>query len=278
MSGSINRAFTLIELLVVIAIIAILAAILFPVFAQAREAARTTSCLSNWKQNTLAILMYVQDYDESMVAVNSAGFGTPNYGVYGIDNPWPVLVQPYTKSWQLFRCPDDPNANDTVLSHDPNTNADDTGAPEAKKEWDWSWRADSGYNYDWLSYNTSPCSTGPIHTTRMAEISRPAHTILLLDSVWNRVNGRPDGGGNWAVDAPSWPPDLGCYLGGWNLGTPDVWNVYGGAWPYHKSNTIFNVAMCDGHVKAQRLGQLTAGVDPYTGNVYNQDAFEWGTN
>ena len=68
-----NRAFTLIELLVVIAIIAILAAILFPVFAQAREKARQTACLSNAKQLGTATIMYVQDYDETLPLINMAG-------------------------------------------------------------------------------------------------------------------------------------------------------------------------------------------------------------
>src|SRR5436305_5829833 len=71
-----NRAFTLIELLVVIAIIAILAAILFPVFAQAREKARSISCLSNTKQLGLAVMMYVQDYDETFpLAFSAASLG-----------------------------------------------------------------------------------------------------------------------------------------------------------------------------------------------------------
>jgi prepilin-type N-terminal cleavage/methylation domain-containing protein/prepilin-type processing-associated H-X9-DG protein len=94
-----HRAFTLIELLVVIAIIAILAAILFPVFAQAREKARQTSCLSNTKQMALSILMYVQDYDETFP------MGIPN----DWNNAWPVAVQPYCKNLQMFRCLSDPD-------------------------------------------------------------------------------------------------------------------------------------------------------------------------
>jgi len=89
-----TRGFTLIELLVVIAIIAILAAILFPVFAKARAKARQTACLSNIKQISLALMMYAQDYDEAYPVVNEAT---------GYDW-WPTL-QPYVKNAQMFRCP-----------------------------------------------------------------------------------------------------------------------------------------------------------------------------
>ena len=92
-----KKAFTLIELLVVIAIIAILAAILFPVFARARENARRASCQSNLKQMGLGILQYTQDYDETMVPCNEA----PNAST----TPWMTLTQPYLKSKQIFRCP-----------------------------------------------------------------------------------------------------------------------------------------------------------------------------
>src|SRR5215212_2811925 len=92
-----GSGFTLIELLVVIAIIASLAAILFPVFAQAREQARKTSCLSNAKQWGLGILMYIQDYDETMI--KSVNYGSPllrdDGSVYRAYQPWPALVQPY---------------------------------------------------------------------------------------------------------------------------------------------------------------------------------------
>ena len=107
-----RRGFTLIELLVVIAIIAILAAILFPVFARARESARKTSCLSNEKQLGLGMMMYAQDYDETLLscdfnaAQNNRPWlewpGTPGNGwMAGFYTP----LQPYIKNTQLLQCP-----------------------------------------------------------------------------------------------------------------------------------------------------------------------------
>ena len=95
-----NRGFTLIELLVVIAIIAILAAILFPVFSRAREKARTASCQSNLKQIGLALKMYLNDWDE----VNVPMWGEwPGWG--GWNPPWWFIIQPYMKNCQLLVCP-----------------------------------------------------------------------------------------------------------------------------------------------------------------------------
>lgn len=104
-----RRGFTLIELLVVIAIIAILAAILFPVFAKAREKARAASCLSNMRQLATGIRMYVQDYDERFM-YDSYGPGisytTPSGQVMTNSYMlWMFMVYPYVKNTQLFNCP-----------------------------------------------------------------------------------------------------------------------------------------------------------------------------
>src|SRR5204863_3128000 len=94
------RAFTLIELLVVIAIIAILAAILFPVFAQAREKARAISCLSNMKQVALSFQMYLQDYDETMVPYRYAN-PDPATSTAAPRIWWPKMLDPYTNCWAI---------------------------------------------------------------------------------------------------------------------------------------------------------------------------------
>lgn len=99
-----NRAFTLIELLVVIAIIAILAAILFPVFARARENARRASCQSNLKQVALGFLQYAQDYDGILPRAETDVAGsTTNLN-------WAESIQPYIKSTQIYQCPSDSKA------------------------------------------------------------------------------------------------------------------------------------------------------------------------
>jgi prepilin-type N-terminal cleavage/methylation domain-containing protein/prepilin-type processing-associated H-X9-DG protein len=117
-----NRGFTLIELLVVIAIIAILAAILFPVFARAREAARATTCRSNLKQVSTAMMMYVQDYDETMINGPTSGEGglCGTGGIHGVQlgtwsggipmyGFWNARALPYIKNEQVFRCPSESN-------------------------------------------------------------------------------------------------------------------------------------------------------------------------
>lgn len=119
-----HPGFTLIELLVVIAIIAVLAAILFPVFSQAREKARSTACLSNLKQLGTATQMYMQDYDEKLFfrastaspSVSRSGAVVPNAQALLAVSWWNALM-PYIKNRQIFTCPSDPAPTPTKDIH-----------------------------------------------------------------------------------------------------------------------------------------------------------------
>ncbi|MBC8136496.1 MAG: prepilin-type N-terminal cleavage/methylation domain-containing protein [Fibrella sp.] len=110
-----RSAFTLIELLVVIAIIAILAAILFPVFAQARAKARQTSCLSNMKQLGISQMQYIQDYDETLHELARGGASSAATGQNCL---WSCTLQPYLKSTDVLRCPDTMVEGKTTMGYD----------------------------------------------------------------------------------------------------------------------------------------------------------------
>jgi prepilin-type N-terminal cleavage/methylation domain-containing protein/prepilin-type processing-associated H-X9-DG protein len=116
-----GQGFTLIELLVVIAIIAILASILFPVFARARENARRSSCMSNLKQVGLGLMQYVQDYDEKtpvQFGSTATAYNVFNYADEGANANWIASTQPYIKSWRVFRCPSVKDSGGPFGNHD----------------------------------------------------------------------------------------------------------------------------------------------------------------
>lgn len=162
-----KSGFTLIELLVVIAIIAILAAILFPVFARARENARRASCQSNLKQIGLGIMQYTQDYDEMMVPCRNYQFpGSGNAQVA----PWHFLVQPYVKSVQLFKCPSN-TSNDALV------NTESTAIPARYSA---SYVANAGQTDN----TNGPNGTRPMAdniSSSIAAIENSATTIVVLE-------------------------------------------------------------------------------------------------
>jgi prepilin-type N-terminal cleavage/methylation domain-containing protein/prepilin-type processing-associated H-X9-DG protein len=179
-----NRAFTLIELLVVIAIIAILAAILFPVFAQARSKARSAVCLSNQKQIGLAFMMYIQDYDETF-PVSDPGAGGDWVGVptATINNrtftgfvTWPLQVYPYMKNGasgarvSVFTCPEDPQATMQADKSSVDFGTSATYATDWGKPLAMSIYANQDITIGWF--------TPPV---TQAKISFPASTYLAGD-------------------------------------------------------------------------------------------------
>lgn len=247
---SIRRSgFTLIELLVVIAIIAILAAILFPVFAKVREKARQTTCLSNKKQVLMGLLQYVQDNDE-LIAPDGSGLRDPKQNLYD----WHDSIYPYVKSEAAYDCPDNPfSSNNTDASG--NLIADFSKSHYIYYK---NLTAPSIYNYGSDSitlgyYNPVNQSFG----TPAGKLTTHA-PCNVADPDWGCIGNY---GGIEAPATTAWFTD-GTYLEnpqwcalcitpsetqGFNM----LYLVVG----FHTD--LYNVAYCDGHVKAINSGQLT---------------------
>ncbi|HOM82910.1 MAG TPA: DUF1559 domain-containing protein [Armatimonadota bacterium] len=148
-----RMGFTLIELLVVIAIIAILAAILFPVFARARENARKSTCQSNLKQMALAAMQYAQDYDETLMRTNISPATNVYYG-------WAWMLQPYVKNTEIFTCPSKPSA-----------------------KWNGSATTFSGFGYGYFAIqNTNNNGGASLSERALASIASPSDVIMFGDS------------------------------------------------------------------------------------------------
>jgi len=239
-----RSAFTLIELLVVIAIIAILAAILFPVFAQAREKARQASCMSNLKQAALGIVQYAQDYDETNpMAVTR--------DTWSWDLTWAWVAQPYIKSYDVFACPNDSDregpGGPAGMSYGANAYLDGDFNADGAMRPGGDWNHEDG---------------------TLARINRPAETILLAERHNEDVKsyaGKVSGVNATGNGVKNTAPFIGRpWMDGW-LGPgsiPDGSRPATAAWPNGRNGTVTvkhqemaNFAFCDGHVKAMRPAQ-----------------------
>ena len=270
-----RSGFTLIELLIVIAIIAILAAVLFPVFATAREKARQTSCLNNEKQLGLALVQYTQDYDECLPG------GTWNQGA---SMGWAGQVYPFVKSPNAFRCPDDQNNNAfNFSSYAINMSLAHVNVGN------FAWNDNMGIN--------------------VAQMNAPSLTVMLFEVTGNApasasqgVDQRneyssPAGYGYGNANGNTWDPQGAgrastCSTSGETLKyvTGDMGNrgsVTTGT--YAEGNLCFtgplgvhsqgsNFVMCDGHVKWLRGSQVSSGPIAWSANSVENVTSAAGTN
>ncbi|HEY3328658.1 MAG TPA: DUF1559 domain-containing protein [Capsulimonadaceae bacterium] len=248
-----KNGFTLIELLVVIAIISILAAILFPVFATAREKARQSSCLSNMKQFGIGLLQYVQDYEETFPCGNSsAGAWAPNGSCTAVwqtgstGNGWAGQIYPYVKSTNLFMCPSDTTPAPATFSPPRFINS-------------------YSYNINFAPYYSQPARCGfnayPGPAINASKMSSPPRTVVFYEitgalaqiTATNETTSQVGNGLNYAF--PGWgstpatgPLDLAFGCGH---------NVTCNTNARHLGGSVFLAA--DGHVKWLTPEKVSAG-------------------
>jgi prepilin-type N-terminal cleavage/methylation domain-containing protein/prepilin-type processing-associated H-X9-DG protein len=264
-------AFTLIELLVVIAIIAILAAILFPVFAKAREKARQASCSSNLKQIGLALLQYTQDYDEIMPRswYGPGGFGTSDPTSNPPKYKWMDSVYPYVKSTQVFHCPDDSGglakgagnaATGIFVPYQQLSGPDDTHY--------------GSYTMDSYGYDDVPANQGPGNALQGGFFNVPGYSLAALaapsSTVWIA-----DGDGGFQASSHLNSNIIAKTEGQYQaIGssasdqtTPNLIDGDGIIFR-HGGPDIANILFCDGHVKSLHQQQLVGPAGKNAAGVF----------
>jgi prepilin-type N-terminal cleavage/methylation domain-containing protein/prepilin-type processing-associated H-X9-DG protein len=237
-----RHAFTLIELLVVIAIIAILAAILFPVFAKAREQARKTACLSNMKQIGTALLMYSTDYDGYFPV--RYGSGNPGDFENGVQRSWKNMLLPYIKNTDIFKCPSNPSAR--------------------KGDWIWNGaKSTDGYfagGYSMYLPDPFLCSKfghGCAYPQNDAGIEASANSLIIAETSYRF-------------------PDTGPWLGYVEPAQNDPAVTPGpSSWNSGHSKKAGNITYLDGHAKYRHLKDTfieTSGLNEWRFNKAEVDA------
>lgn len=302
MMNKLHRAFTLIELLVVIAIIAILAAILFPVFAQAKLAAKSTASLSNVKQIALGALMYANDSDDTGVVCETWYASDPINGVQTTKsgynfNSWRALVYPYLKNFDILTDPLKP-----TIFQDPSfvsaTFANDL------------LYGNIGMNHMYMGPDYYNGTTFVPKGIALTSLNKPAQTVYFAEM----YNAGVDSTGEWnsapayywsgMVDAPMcWDTNLsgndpnqvdGNIVCIWNWGAQSGWETIGlsvanGAQTsgvVDRTGSGTNIAWADGHAKKLSIGALAAGTTFAYGQNANdthftpdyKDKYLWGQN
>ncbi len=288
-----KHAFTLIELLIVVAIVAILAAILFPVFTRAKAQAQASVCLNNFKQVAMSTMLYMGDYDDRYAL---SRYTHRLDATSADDKTWVQLILPYGREFRIYKCPSDYTlgiATQAVFDEDLVPGDTYSRYYRASK------RTNVGYNYLYLSpLIQTDIFISPLSRTQ-TEINDLTNMVMFGDSV-HRVTpaGLPEGGGSYLIVPPcrfsnqdgmvtdtfKLPdvPNSALYVGdqSWQP-IPDPGSEYeprpsGGLWPWH-SNRL-TVLYTDGHARRIALDRAATGCDVqpgWSGYVHNRSLYLW---
>lgn len=281
--------FTLTEMLVVLAIVAVLAAMLFPVFRSVRAASQRAVCVQNFRSAHAAAGLYLGDYDDRFMPANYKPVPPRSSSN---DRTWVQLLLPYTKNFAIFRCP-----SDYSIRPAPETTFDQDLVPgdTYSRYYSASLRANLGYNFMYLSPAVKVGNGWVTQPRLQSQVNDVSRTLLFADSVWNRTDrGMPEGGGSWIIVPPCRYADqngvdsfkvagsgeeiyTASYFG-WDT-TSQSGPKYGGAWPWH--NGRLNVLMLGGNASPLVPDKLSDGCalgNRWSGYINNSGSYMWDLN
>ncbi|MBL8068681.1 MAG: type II secretion system protein [Armatimonadetes bacterium] len=282
-----RRAFSLVELLVVIAIVSAMAAVLFPVFSQAKMQAFQISWIESARQISLGTALYTDDYDQRYFLPRHNP--EPRADATN-DRTWVQSLLPYANNFELFFCPVDDSAPKPVSVFDPDLTA---GNPLARY-YEKSMRANYGYNYAYFSPIFKQAGQWVVTPRSQSDVADPSRTMLFGDSAWQVRGGRPSGGGSYLVIPPCrFQREGGQLTDSFGLqsapntqvfGNGLAWQAKAAVWEsdagaiYPWFHGMVTVTHADGHVKPLPYSRMTNGCDVqpgWRGLIYDTGRYLW---
>ncbi|MBI5707110.1 MAG: type II secretion system protein [Armatimonadetes bacterium] len=284
-----SPGFTLVELLVVLAIVAVLSALLFPVFRSAKALGKRSVCLSDFRQVATGTMLYLTDYDDRFMPVNYRPSMEPDPLQ---DKTWVQVLMPYTQTLRLYKCPEDASGlpgSDAVFEE--GSLVGDT----YERYYRASLVVNVGYNYLYYSPVVWEGGQWQVLTRTIFQVADPSRSNVFIDSVHELDGAGIPRGGNYVVIPPCrYQKDANRVLDsfgvgsdrtvftaskGWTPGEPDSPFRYGFAWPWHTERV--SVARIGGGAAAIPIHQLSAGCDvqpEWSGFIKDQGSYSWDLN